>query len=135
MKTDRKLIDPGVQENVVPALLAAITATAVLFLFSDPVCGQLSNSTVHTGAPPAWVEMIEPDSTASYQSNSAAGGQVFDLIDTQVNVASEESYSHVVKEITTEAGVKAEPTWNSVGIHRFRSYSYTKSSSSVARSA
>ena len=104
----------------------AIFAIAVLFLGSGAVFGQLENSTVHTGAPPAWVEIIEPDSTAAAHSNQEAGGQVFNLIDTQVNVGNEETYSHIVKEITTEAGVQNganlefswDPSFQELVIHR-----------------
>lgn len=104
----------------------AIFAIAVLFLGSGTVFGQQANSTVHTGAPPAWVEIIEPDLTASARSYQEAGGQVFNLIDTQVNVNSKETYSHIVKEITTEAGVQSganlefrwDPSFQELVIHR-----------------
>ena len=85
----------------------AIFAIGVLFLGSGTVFGQLANSTVNTGAPPAWVEIIEPDSTAAAKSNQEAGGQVCNLIDTQVNVDKSEVFIHAVKEITTEAGAQS----------------------------
>ncbi len=104
----------------------AVFAIAVLFPGSVTVLGQPGNSTVHTGAPPAWVEIIEPDPTAAPQSNQEAGGQVFNLIDTQVNAGSEETYFHFVKEITTQTGVQSganlefnwDPSFQELVIHR-----------------
>ena len=104
----------------------AVFAIAVLFPGSGTVLGQPGNSTVHTGAPPAWVEIIEPDPTAAPQSNQEAGGQVFNLIDTQVNAGSEETYFHFVKEITTQTGVQSganlefnwDPSFQELVIHR-----------------
>ena len=112
--------------SILAKLPVATIATAVLFLVSGPASGQLANSAVKTGAPPAWVEIIELDSAAAARSNQEEGGQVLNLIDTQINVASEESHFHIVKEITSEAGVQRganlefswDPSYQELVIHR-----------------
>src|SRR5690348_4418258 len=82
-------------------------AAGLLVFLPGAVFGQLAASTIQTGAPPAWVESAEVEQGSESTSSQAPGGQVFSLFETQVNVASAETFIHVIKEITTETGVQS----------------------------
>jgi transglutaminase-like putative cysteine protease len=88
----------------------------VLALLPWAAFGETSVSTFKTGTPPAWVEWAAPEAKTAIKSDQESGGQVLTLFDTQVNAAKTEAFVHVVKEITTEAGVQSganlEFTWD-----------------------
>lgn len=66
---------------------------------------QFAASTLRSGAVPAWVNSTEAD-YAETNSEAAAGGQAFILLDTQANAGTAEIYLHFVKEITSTTGVQ-----------------------------
>jgi hypothetical protein len=69
-----------------------------------------------TGTPSEWVDSIVPEPTVAAKSDQESGGQALVLIDTQVNAAKKETFVHIVKEITSQAGVQSganlEFTWD-----------------------
>ncbi len=78
--------------------------------------GQLQVSALKTGTPPAWVEWTEPEAMSVVGPGHEPEGQVLALFDTQVNVDRVETFVHMVKDITAEAGVRSganlEFTWD-----------------------
>ncbi len=99
---------------------------AVLLLVPWAASGQLALSTLKTGTPPPWVERIVSEPRTAIQSDQESGGQVFTLIDSQVSPAKSETFSHVVKEITSETGVQSganlsftwDPSFQELTIHQ-----------------
>ncbi len=69
--------------------------------------GQPVVSMPKTGPPPAWVEWVAPVSKTSVKTEHESGGQILTLFDTQINTAQAENFVHVVKDITTQAGVQS----------------------------
>ena len=64
-------------------------------------------STVNTGAPPAWVEVLAPDTIAPLFPDSETTGVTFILLDQQINVGASGRYLHIVKKINNESGVQS----------------------------
>ncbi|HEU5397424.1 MAG TPA: DUF3857 domain-containing protein [Verrucomicrobiae bacterium] len=92
---------------------------------SEVMAAEAGNAAVHTGPPPSWVQMVEADSDTNGLSGEGSGGELFRLVDSQVNVAQEEKYSHIVKEITSEGGIQSganlkfnwDPSYQELIIH------------------
>jgi transglutaminase-like putative cysteine protease len=78
-----------------------------------------------TGAPPDWVEKVSPPDEPASGSDQATAGQVLTLFDTQVDVARQETFVHVAKEITSDAGIQSganlqflwDPSFQELTIH------------------
>ncbi|HEY3862621.1 MAG TPA: alpha/beta fold hydrolase [Verrucomicrobiae bacterium] len=104
----------------------AIAIVCISVLFSLRSRAQPANDTVHTGATPAWVEKLEPAVAPANRAVPIPGGQTLELMDTQINVNKEETYFHVVKEITTEIGVQSganlsfswDPSYQELIVHQ-----------------
>ena len=86
------------------AALARIVAVMLLMPWAG--FSQSAVSTFHTGAPPAWVDEVVPEAKTIAKADQDGGGQFFSLIDTQINADRGETFSHVVKEITSAGGVQ-----------------------------
>lgn len=105
-------------------------AAALLFL-SWTAPAQMAVSTIKTGAPPSWAESAVSVAVSSdSRSQAQAGGQLFTFIDTQVNAAEGETFVHVVKEITSDAGVQSganlqfvwDPSYQELIVHQITLY-------------
>lgn len=87
--------------------------------------GQMISSVPKAAAPSSWVETAVPESKSKAKPEKESGGQVYNLIDTQVNASNEETFVHVIKEITTEAGLQSganlsfswDPSYQELFIH------------------
>ena len=107
-------------------VLPAVVAMWLSLLSPWVALGQLATSTIQTGAPPAWVEMTDTERGTESDSSEDARGQLLTLFETQANPASAETFVHVVKEITTEAGVRNganlefrwDPSFQELTIHQ-----------------
>ncbi len=85
--------------------------------------GQMLASAFKTGSPPAWVESVAAGAHLGVTPVQETGGQVFTLIDTQINAVQSENF---VKDISTDAGVRSganlefvwDPSYQVLTIHR-----------------
>ena len=87
-------------------------------------------STLKTGTPPAWVDLVTSEAHTTTQSDPQTGGQSFALVDTQVNIARSETFAHVIKEITSDTGVQNganlqfqwDPSYQELIVHQVTIY-------------
>jgi hypothetical protein len=83
-----------------------IVLALILLPSARTAFGQAAAAAVKTNPPPAWVEPIAPEEEAPRQPGDGNSGEAFALIESQINAATAESYLHVVREVTSSAGVE-----------------------------
>ncbi|HEV2210279.1 MAG TPA: DUF3857 domain-containing protein [Verrucomicrobiae bacterium] len=116
----------GGKSSFQQARVESIAAILVLLSFAWPALGQMRISTVRTGGAPAWVDWRAAEPPAASKSEQGPGGEVFTLIDSQVNAEKEEAFVHIIKEITSNAGVQSganlqfswDPSYQELTVHR-----------------
>jgi transglutaminase-like putative cysteine protease len=88
--------------------------------------GQQAHGGFDISPAPAWVELAEaPSASGQFAAHQVIGGVLFALIDEQVNVARDQRYRRIVREIVNEAGVQSggkvslafDPSYQRLTIH------------------
>ncbi len=122
----RGLLLPLWAATLTRSLIRQVQSILALLLLPLAGLAQMTPSSFSTGAPPAWVESVAPEANSSRRLGEESGGQVVKLMDTQVNAARAETFLHIAKEITTEAGVQSganlqfswDPSFQELTIHQ-----------------
>jgi transglutaminase-like putative cysteine protease len=103
------------------------SAVFLLLLTASCLLGQTVQPGVNTGIPPEWVQETEfAKDTSSTSTNQDPYGQSLVLYEKQENVLTSESFTHLVKEITSVTGAQKEanlsisydPSFQKLTIHK-----------------
>src|SRR5947208_1300501 len=103
-----------------------VRAFTLLLLFWDAALGQSSTPSLRIAPAPQWVEGLGQEPVEPGKPDLESNGQFLKLIDTQINAVREETFVHVVKEITTTAGVQNganlefswDPSFQEIALHQ-----------------
>ncbi len=87
-------------------MLGSRGAWAIIFWLASLASGVAAEKLPADGPPPSWAQVIQDPPVARPATNQANEGIAFALIDTQVNVATAETYVRVVKDLVSRAGVQ-----------------------------
>jgi transglutaminase-like putative cysteine protease len=98
----------------------------LLLLFRCAAVGQSSTPSLRIAPAPQWVEGLSQEPVEPGKPDQESNGQFLKLIETQINVVREETFVHVVKEITSTAGVQNganlefswDPSFQEIALHQ-----------------
>ncbi len=107
---------------------AVVRALSLLLFLRCVALGQTSIPNLKAAPAPDWVETLDPEPAQSGKPDQDSPGQVLTLIDTQINAARSETFVHVVKDITTTAGVQSganlefswDPSFQELTLHQIK---------------
>jgi uncharacterized coiled-coil protein SlyX len=124
--------------------LRAAAALSIIIAAAQSLGAQAGGSRgLGIGSAPAWVRAVERSREASPPASAYSGGQYLLLSDSQDNVATQESFRHIVLKVVSDSGAQSaskveadwDPEYESIVFHELRVIRGERSFDRLARSA